>query len=379
MVLELLGVTLGQLIEAVKGKACSNPLAFSSHSSATARPGIFGRSIGVPSIGAVYSSNPDLSIDFPCIMQMVFWDLLIMMDLFIRISLGLPGFLILFAAVIFVLMNHTNGALVSSGRRRSYLLYVPRTYNPAVPTPLVISIHGYAEWPAHQMRISRWNDLADRYGFIVVYPSGTRFPLRWRTTTTPGTDNDLLDVTFISDLIDKLEASYNLDPARIYANGLSNGGGMSFLLSGKLYGRIAAIGSVSGAYLLPWSEYHPTRPVPAILFHGTADPIVPYQGGPSRSFNIPFPAIPDWVESLARINGCTGSPQEIPAHGEVSGIRFTNCASDAEVIFYKITGGGHSWPGGGAMPKRIVGVTTRVIDATKLMWDFFQQHPLPGK
>jgi polyhydroxybutyrate depolymerase len=299
---------------------------------------------------------------------------------FALIFLGLLITLLLIAAVAFRLINRTNGTLVSSGVRRSYLLYVPESYNPATPTPLVISIHGYAEWPAHQMQISRWNDLAEQYGFIVVYPSGTQFPLRWRTRGEPGSDTDpMLDVTFFSDLIDQLESEYNLDPARIYANGLSNGGGMSFVLSCRLSERIAAIGTVSGAYMFPWSECHPSRPVPTIVFHGTADPIVPYQGGPSKAFDLPFPSIPEWIDSLARHNECTGAPLEIPASGDVSGVQFTVCASNAEVVFYTIAGGGHSWPGGEPMPEFIVGYTTQDIDATKTMWNFFQQHPLTGE
>lgn len=296
------------------------------------------------------------------------------------ILLGLAASLALIAAVAYLLSNHTNGSIVSSGQKRSYLLYVPKTYDPATPTPLVISIHGYGEWPAHQMQISHWNDLAEQYGFIVVYPSGTQFPLRWRTRGEPGSDTDpMLDVTFISDLIEKLESEYNVDTARIYANGLSNGGGLSFVLSCKLSERIAAIGTVSGAYMLPWSECHPSRPMPTIVFHGTADPIVPYQGGPSRAFDLPFPSIPEWIDALAQHNGCTGAPLEIPASGEVSGIQYRNCTLNADVIFYTIADGGHSWPGGEPMPEFIVGHTTQDIDATRVMWDFFQQHPMPGE
>ena len=230
------------------------------------------------------------------------------------------------------------------------------------------------------MQISHWNDLADQDGFIVVYPAGTRFPRRWRTRGELGSDADpLIDVTFISDLIEKLESGYNIDPARIYANGMSNGGGMSFVLSCKLSERIAAIGTVSGAYLFPWSECHPSRPVPTIVFHGTADPIVPYQGGPSKAFKLPFPAIPEWIDALTRHSGCSGAALEIPAHGDVSGIQFTNCASNTEVVFYTIVGGGHAWPGGKPMPKSIVGYTSQDIDATKTIWDFFQRHPLGGE
>ena len=85
------------------------------------------------------------------------------------------------------------------------------------------------------------------------------------------------------------------------------------------------------------------------------------------------------MEALAQRNGCTGTAFEIPASGEVSGLHYSNCTLNADVIFYTIVGGGHSWPGGEPMPEFIVGYTTQDIDATKIMWDFFQQHPFPGK
>jgi polyhydroxybutyrate depolymerase len=300
---------------------------------------------------------------------------------FIRIPLILLGLLLallLLAFGLFRIINPTNGSLVSGGEERRYLLYVPESYDPTVPTPLVITLHGFAQWPANQAGVSRWNELADEYGFIVVYPAGTGFPMRWRTSGASGSATDpMQDVAFISDLIDKLSAEYNIDPARVYANGLSNGGGMSFVLSCKLSERIAAFGSVAGAYSFPWGDCNPSRPVPAIIFHGTADPIVPYQGGLAGRSGYTFPSIPDWVITLAQRNGCNAAPQDLEATGDVSGVQYTDCAGD--VIFYTIAGGGHSWPGGGYLPKFIVGETTHDIDATRTMWDFFQGHPLNGE
>jgi polyhydroxybutyrate depolymerase len=173
-----------------------------------------------------------------------------------------------------------------------------------------------------------------------------------------------------------LKKNYNIDEARVYANGLSNGGGMSFLLASRLSDRIAAMGSVGGAYLQPWTEYRPKRPVPAIIFHGTADPLVPFHGGPSGMFPIPFPDIPQWVQSLAVRNGCQPVPTPLPDHGSVSGLRYAGGLSGAEVVFYTVAGGGHTWPGGKEMPAFLVGQTSPDLDATRRMWDFFQQHPL---
>jgi polyhydroxybutyrate depolymerase len=301
---------------------------------------------------------------------------MILMLLLVVLGLLLTALLVL--AMIFLIVNRTNGRIISSGEKRSYLLYVPKTYDPQKPTPLVISLHGYAEWPAHQAQISRWNTLADEEGFIVVYPSGTNFPRRWRTMgLTSSTTGPLTDVRFIADMIDQLEAKYNIDPARIYANGLSNGGGMSHLLACQLSERIAAIGCVSGAYTYPLADCHPARPVPLIAFHGTSDPIVPYLGGPSKSFNIPFPNVPDWMKAWAERNHFT-TLTEIPPGGEVSGVVYSGCSQNADVVFYTIAGGGHSWPGSKPMPVRIVGRTSQQIDATRLMWEFFEKHPLPA-
>jgi polyhydroxybutyrate depolymerase len=298
-------------------------------------------------------------------------------NIYLKILSALAGILsfgvMVLASILYFQIHRTNGKLISSEKKRTYLLYVPKSYRPESPSPLVISIHGYAEWPAHQMEISHWNRVADEHNFLVVYPSGTGFPRRWRTGGQAAT---ALEVQFISELIDQLEADYNIDQSRIYANGLSNGGGMSFTLAGSLSKRIAAFGGVAGAYLLPLKDYNPERPVPAIIFHGTRDPIIPFGGGPSASFKYSFPDITSWVAALAGKNGCSEKPVDLPAQGEVSGKRYTNCAQNAEVVFYIVANGGHSWPGGGPLPKAIVGHTTRDIDATRVMWDFFQQHPL---
>lgn len=294
------------------------------------------------------------------------------------IIVGLALALALVAVVAFRLANYTNGSIVSGGVERQYLLYVPKSYDPTVPAPLVITIHGFAQWPAHQAQLSRWNDLADREGFIVVYPAGTQFPMRWQAGgRLAGAPAPQPDVTFISDLIDKLEQEYNIDPARIYANGLSNGGGMSFVLSCQLPDRIAAVGLVAGAYVYPWDECRPARPVPAVVFHGTDDPIVPFLGGATNSFNVPFPVITEWVAALAQRNGCAATPRPLPAHGDVTGVQYADCAAD--VVFYTITGGGHTWPGGEDLPGVIAGRTSHDIDATQVMWDFFVEHPLPAR
>jgi polyhydroxybutyrate depolymerase len=184
-----------------------------------------------------------------------------------------------------------------------------------------------------------------------------------------------LDVKFTSDLIDKLEAAYNIDPNRIYANGMSNGGGMAFALSCRLSDRIAAVGAVAGAQTLPWHWCGDSRPVPTVAFHGTADRFAPYQGGSSPISPDQFPKIQDWTARVARRNQCTRDPVEAQITASVRRLAYENCAENADVVLYTVEGGGHSWPGGEPLPESTVGRTAQDINATRVMWAFFMQHP----
>jgi len=288
--------------------------------------------------------------------------------------LGLPVALALGEAVSFHVRNRNNGTMVSSGVERGYLLHVPRSYVRTRPTPLVISLHGAGGWPVLQRELSRWNRLADEHGFLVVYPSGIESagPRIWHM----GGDALTRDVRFLSELIDRLEAAYNIEPTRIYANGISNGGGMTFVLSCTLSDRIAAVGLVSTAQFLPWSWCTGRRPVPMITFQGTADPMIPYKGGRSPIADNWFPSIPKWTASWAQRNGCGRNPVESVVASDVTRIEYPDCKGGADVVLYRVEGGGHTWPGGEPLPEWFAGKTSNGVDATRRMWEFFREHPL---
>ena len=275
----------------------------------------------------------------------------------------------------------TNGRIKSSGQTRKYLIYVPESYDPDTKTPLVISIHGFVQWPAHQQSMTGWNKVADENGFLVVYPKGTGFPLRWNTRPSeenPGAMDE--ELQFFSDLIDHLSRSYNIDPSRIYVNGMSNGGGMSDLLACEFSDRITAIGGVAGAYVYPREDCHPARPMPVIAFHGVDDQIVLYKGGASsRDEQFVFPTIEDWAAGWAENNSCSTAPEINEITNEITRRYYTGCESDAEVILYSIKGAGHTWPGGEKLPVWIAGYTNQDIDASALMWEFFSRYSLELK
>ncbi|MEK7401835.1 MAG: PHB depolymerase family esterase [Gemmatimonadota bacterium] len=294
------------------------------------------------------------------------------------VLIGLPVVVVPITAASWFSANADNGAFVSSGLKREYLLYVPASYDRSRRTPLVISLHGGGLWGAAHRDMSQWNAVADREGLIVVYPSGLGGQgVRSWGAVEDGLDQ-IRDVTFISELIDTLAAHYTIDPARIYANGLSNGGGMTFVLSCKLSDRLAAVGLVASAHLLPFKWCTDRRPIPMINFHGTADPAVPYTGGttwvaPGQKH---FPNQLTWTANWARRNGCAATPRDSMIAADVTRRAYVNCAKGADVELYTIQGGGHTWPGGGPQPEWFVGRTSHSIDASSVMWAFFREHPL---
>lgn len=300
----------------------------------------------------------------------------------VAVIIGLPIAVALIVVATIQMLDETNGSVVTGGQTREYLLHVPASYDSAKPTPLVISLHAGATWPAHQMNLTRWNRAADANGFIVVYPSGTPEFLgivrAWRTWRAGlGLDQD---VQYISDLIDSLRSAYNIDPRRIYANGMSNGGGMAYVLSCTMSNRIAAVGVVAPAQSLPSKWCADRSPIPVIAFYGEADPIVPYNGGPMGDlFNHVkpiFPAARDFVANWAKRNQCAPEPVHSKVGADVTRLKYRDCTDNATVAFYSLAGSGHTWPGGKPMPEWRVGRTSDTIDATNEMWTFFREHPL---
>ena len=234
-------------------------------------------------------------------------------------------------------------------------------------------------WPAFEAKVTRWNRAADANGFIVVYPAGKGIGPKTWFMEGARTPSRMPDVRFISDLIDTLEAKYDIDPAMIYANGLSNGGGMAFVLSCTLSDRIAAISAVSAAQSLPFSWCPDSTAVPMIAFHGKKDPIVPYDGGKVWIAPEPFPSVRSWVTDWARRNHCAPAPVDSAVAPAVVRSEYTECADSATVVLYTMEHGGHEWPGGMPLPELLLGPTSHGIDATDLTWAFFREHHLRKK
>lgn len=267
---------------------------------------------------------------------------------------------------------------------RQYILYVPEAYDGSEDWPLVINYHGFTNSAADQMFISQMNPVADTAKFLVAYPQGLLVNNPFLGFSAPGwnadgtlSDND--DVDFTSQLIDQISASYAVDAARVYVTGWSMGGSMAFQASCGLPDRIASVASVANQMAGSQIENcTPGRPFSALLMHGTADPILPFDGDGvlfSSAYNTP--------SFWAGQNNC--SPDSLLTDFDdvvttdtstVTLIEYTDCDSDTEVLFYRINGGGHAWPGGGELPA-FLGKVNRDINASSEIWNFFNRNPHP--
>ncbi len=267
-----------------------------------------------------------------------------------------------------------------AGADRSYLLYVPASYRPSHPASLVLVFHGAGARPRGMARHTGFTALAEREGFIVVYPAG--IDRRWNDGRGYGVPHD--DVGFVRVLLDTLVKQLSIDPRKIYATGISNGAMFSYRLACELPGVFAAIAPVAGAMpdTLVSSCAHGS-PVSLAAFQGTADPLVPYDGGGVARRRGRVLSAARSAELWAGYAGCTGAPavESEPDRAPSDGMRvrrtsYANCREGREVELYTIEGGGHTWPGGPASGRR-VGRVTRDIDATTTIWSFFSRHPGP--
>lgn len=254
---------------------------------------------------------------------------------------------------------------------RAYLLHLPAKYDSRKPHALVFTMHGFAGSATNQFTVSGWNVLADAETLIVVAPEGLSFPQRWNSGNSEfiGT-NETDDIAFFRAMLTELQAELCIDPGRIFADGYSNGGGMANRLACELSDTIAAIGTVAAAFS-PLDSCEITRPVPLIAFQGTQDTVVSIDGSVRQG----LPPVQKSIDAWVTRNGCDPKAEELPVNLDVRGYRYGECDDDAEVLYYIIDGGGHTWPGS-TFNLSLLGRTTQTINATQEMWKFYQKHPL---
>lgn len=263
-----------------------------------------------------------------------------------------------------------SATLEAGGLKRTYLIHVPASYDSKKPVALLLVLHGGGQSPASAERMSGMSAKSDQDNFIVAYPSGTgrldAMPT-WNSGNCCGyaMNYNIDDIGFLRALIDTLERDYAIDRKRVFVTGISNGGMLSYRAGCELADRIAAIAPVEGALNV---DCKPAEPVAVIIFHGTADHLVPFDGGTTpfqigskRSDNSVANAVAFWVKR----DGCGADPK----HEETSKVHtdfYSGCKDGTAVALYALQGGHHSWPGDRLSPQ---------ISATDTMLAFFAAHP----
>lgn len=265
------------------------------------------------------------------------------------------------------------------GQRRVYRLLVPQSYDAEGDgLPVVFVLHGAGGTGLGIAGFSGFSDLAEREGFIVVYPDGLNNA--WNDNRPDPRVQSVDDVGFITSILDYLIANLNVDTDRVYTVGYSMGGMMSYRLGCDARDRFAAIGSVASTmpeYLIPLCDG--VTPLPVLVIQGTDDNVVPwvgYRGGYLSARNT----LAHW----GALNGCADQapamevlPDADPGDGTLVVLEtHTDCAEGSEVALYGVHNGGHTWPGRAIQAPFDLGLTTRDFEASEVIWEFFSRHSL---
>ncbi|OZD30761.1 hypothetical protein CH252_40285 [Rhodococcus sp. 06-1477-1B] len=255
-------------------------------------------------------------------------------------------------------------SLSVDGQPRAFTVHVPPAMDATTPTPLILAFAGY-RMPTGQLE--QLSDLDDSSA-VVIYPqpASTAKGVGWQGAPySSGAD----DVAFTSALLDDVESRLCIDTARVFAAGISNGGGFVSLLSCALPERIAAFAVVAGAIYPETNPPCPSAPpVPVIEFHGTGDDVIPFVGGTRHGAAVA--PVSTWVTEMATRNGCGADPESTEVADGVEKQTWTGCRDRGALVHYRIDRGGHVWPGA-------AGSAETGLSATALIETFFTAHPLP--
>jgi polyhydroxybutyrate depolymerase len=276
--------------------------------------------------------------------------------------------------------------LESGGFQRSCVVYLPKRVAPR--PPLVIVLHGAGGSGAQMLADNGWDGLADAEGFIVGAPDGVppranlpasflANPRLWNAGPNRGRKRTAAidDVAFLDKLLDELAERVDYDRDRVFVAGHSNGSSMAFRYAAERAERVAAIGCVAGHATLA-GAVAPARPVATLHLVGTADPLVPLEGG-----HTPMPwggtrVLPNVSEGFARwaeANGCHAAPTVTPVNQDRVERRVFPSTAGAPVEQWRLEGHGHAWPGGATrLSESWNGPNTSKLEATRELWEFFE-------
>ena len=272
--------------------------------------------------------------------------------------------------------------LEGGGAVHDVRIYVPENVS-ADPAPVVLNWHGLGSSGPEQAAFSGYETLAESEGFIAVHATGIddgSGSNSWELVQFDTPDRD--DLAFADTLIDTVVSDWCGDPSRVYSTGMSNGGLFTSELVCNRSTKIAAAASIAGTSHAPSCD--PERAVPYISFHGTADPIVPFDGDEPSTLLPPAgvdalidDTTPAEFAEFAADNGCDPEPTRVEETAEVIRYDYTGCDDDVPMAFYEIVEGGHTWPSSPLSDALAdFGFFTQDIDATADAWAFMSQFSL---
>ncbi|MEV7398752.1 PHB depolymerase family esterase [Aeromicrobium sp. NPDC092404] len=268
----------------------------------------------------------------------------------------------------------TERTMEAGGQQRRYLIHVPPGYDGSTKTPLVMLFHGLGGSPQAVIDTTSMAELADQDDTILVAPLARGRVAEWDFRTP--ISNPTSDLAFVRDLVKELESEACVDSSRLFAAGFSNGSVLALALACDGTTKFAAYGAVSGPY---WSESCRSSPPASIIyFHGLRDKVVPYVG--SRTVIGPLPPVNDVMAAWAAHDRCPPASATTTVSRHVRHFTWKQCRADSDVDVYVVDNGGHRWPGGKPVPSgRVSGVMTQEIDASTLIWRFFERRPAGGQ
>lgn len=284
-----------------------------------------------------------------------------------------------------VLTGSSEDASVRQGeRRRSYVLYVPQKV--AERPALLVVLHSSQSNGEHMRRDSgyRFDALADRDGFLVLYPDG--FEGHWndcrRAASYSARRLNIDDVGFLSGMIERLQRERGVNPAQVFVTGYSNGGQMALRMAAEAPDEVAGVAAVAAS--LPSADNDACRsaeqPKAALLMNGTRDPINPYAGGRVTLFGFGdrgnVLSAEDSALALAQRNGQGGEPSvdRLTQPGPVWTQRQRWAANGGPPVeLVTVFGGGHLLSQPLYRPPRMLGRGDPQLDAPAEIWRFFSE------
>jgi len=278
-------------------------------------------------------------------------------------------------------------ALRVLGFHRSYLIHIPKNYNQTEARPLVVALHGAFSTAEEMEEETGFSDLADREGFLVVYPNGiTLFGWfqHWNAGHCCGRamKDGVDDLGFVSTVIEEVRRDFRVDSSRIYMVGYSNGGMLAYLFAAQKPETLAAVAVIAATVgsspspSEPEVRIAPARaPVPVIAFHGREDNSIPYEGGSQENNGHSYVSVKESMEFWLKANQISAAPQrEVMMAGRVIKETWGTPGRNQEIILYTVEGWKHTVPTKYFTKKMPENDPLKNFHATDMIWDFFKSH-----